>query len=336
MSSLPRVAARGTSLAGRLGLRARGGRDAGQTGDRVLFGLSALSGLVVAAVLIEIVYQLISNASPAISKFGPGFLVHQTWNPTFGVMGAATLIYGTLVTSFLALLIAGPLGIAIAIYLAMLATPKVRSIVGPLVEMLAAVPSIIYGFWGLIVLVPFIHSIEPGIHSALGWIPLFGAPQTTGLSLLAGALVLTWMILPIIASLSRDLFLTVPRELREGAAALGATQWEVIRGIVLPSTVSGVTAAMVLALGRALGEAIALSFIIGDVSAINSSLFKPGATLSERIANQFLGASTKLQLASLWYLGLILLVIGLITSLLARVIARRFDVERAYARAVAQ
>jgi phosphate transport system permease protein len=300
----------------------------------VLFGLTALSGIVVAAVLIEIIYQLVSNANPAISKFGIGFLFHQTWNPHFGVMGAATLIYGTLVTSFIALLIAGPLGVSIAIYLALLASPRVRGVVGPLVEMLAAVPSIIYGFWGLIVLVPIIHSIEPGLHSALGWIPLFGAPQTTGLSLFAAALVLTWMILPIIASLSRDLFLTVPVELKEGAAALGATQWEVIRGIVLPSTVSGVTAAMVLALGRALGEAIALSFIIGDVSAISHSLFQPGATLAERIVNQFLGTSTTLQAASLWYAGLVLLGIGLLTSLLARWIAGRFDVARSYARAV--
>jgi phosphate transport system permease protein len=301
----------------------------------VLFGLCALAGLAVAAVLVEIVYQLISNASPAISHFGLGFLGHQEWNPHFGRLGAATLIYGTLVSSLMALVIAGPLGISIAIYLSMLASPRVRAIVGPLVEMLAAVPSIIYGFWGLIILVPFIHSIEPGLHSALGFIPLFGPPQTTGLSVFTAGLVLTFMILPIISALSRDLFLTVPRELREGAAALGATQWEVIRGVVLPSTVSGVTAAMVLALGRALGEAIALSFIMGDLSAIHTSLFQPGATLAERIANQFLGTSSNLQLASLWYAGLVLLAIGLMTSLLARVIARRFDVERSYARAVA-
>jgi phosphate transport system permease protein len=308
---------------------------AGLLGDRVLFGLCALAGLVVAAALVEIVYQLISNASPAISHFGIGFLVHQEWNPHFGRLGAATLIFGTLVSSLMALMIAGPLGIAIAIYLAMLASPRVRAVVGPLVEMLAAVPSIIYGFWALIILVPFIHGIEPGLHRALGFIPLFGPPQTTGLSVFTGGLVLTFMILPIISALSRDLFLTVPLELKEGAAALGATPWEVIRGVVLPSTLSGVTAAMVLALGRALGEAIALSFIIGDVSAIHASLFQPGATLAERIVNQFLGTSSNLQAASLWYAGLVLLVIGLMTSLLARGIARRFDVERSYARAVA-
>jgi phosphate transport system permease protein len=300
----------------------------------VLYGLCAVAGLIVAAILVEIVYQLVSNSGPAISRFGLGFLVHQEWNPHFGRLGAATLISGTLISSLMALLIAGPLGISIAIYLAMLASPRVRGVVGPLVEMLAAVPSIIYGFWGLIVLAPFIHTIEPGLHSALGFIPLFGAPQTTGLSVFTAGLVLTFMILPIVASLSRDLFLTIPGELREGAQALGATPWEVIRGIVLPSTVSGIAAAMVLALGRALGEAIAVSFVIGDVSQIHASLLKPGATLAERIVNQFLGASSKLQVASLWYAGLLLLAIGLVTSLAARWIARRFDVERAYARAV--
>jgi phosphate transport system permease protein len=319
-------------------LRARGAssaRASGQLGDRVLFGLCAGAGIIVALALVEIVYQLISNANPAISRFGLGFLVHRTWNVHLGQFGAATLIYGTLVSSLMALVIAGPLGISIAIYLSMLASPKVRAVVGPLVEMLAAVPSIIYGFWGLIVLVPFIHSIEPGLHSALGWIPLFGPAQTTGLSVFSAGLVLTFMILPIISSLSRDLFLTVPTELKEGAAALGATQWEVIRGIVLPSTLSGVSAAMVLALGRALGEAIAISFIIADVSQIHASLFNAGATLAERIANQFVGTSTNLQLASLWYAGLVLLAIGLMTSLIARWIAGRFDVARGYARAVA-
>jgi phosphate transport system permease protein len=329
------VSSRGVSLAGPTRFRASRARGAGQTGDRVLFFLCASSGVIVAATLAEIVYQLISNSSLSISHFGLGFLVHDTWNTHLEVFGVGTLIFGTLVTSLVALAIAGPLGISIAIYLSMIASPRVRAVVGPPVEMLAAVPSIIYGFWALIVLVPFIQRIEPGLHGALGWIPLFGPQQPTGLSLFTGALVLTFMILPIVASLSRDVFLTVPRELQEGAAALGATQWEVIRGIVLPSTISGVTAAMILALGRALGEAIALSFIVGDVSQIRANQFEPGATLAERIANQFLGTSSNLQLASLWYAGLVLLAIGLITSLLARWIAGRFDVERRYARAAA-
>jgi phosphate transport system permease protein len=300
----------------------------------VLFWLCASAGVIVALTLGDIVYQLVGNASPAISRFGLGFLGHQTWNPHLNLEGAAVLIYGTVVTSLMALVIAGPLGIAIAIYLAMFAGSRVRTIIGPLVEMLAAVPSIIYGFWGLIVLVPVIQKVEPGLNSALGWIPLFGPPQTTGISVFAAGLVLTFMILPIVAALCRDLFLTVPRELTEGAAALGATQWEVIRGIVIPSTLSGVAATMVLALGRALGEAIAVSLVIGDVNTIHSSLFAPGATFGERIANECVGASENLLIASLWYCGLILLAIGLLTSLAARAIAGRFDVERSYAQVV--
>jgi phosphate transport system permease protein len=295
----------------------------------VLFALCAVAGVIVVAILADVVYQLVNNARPAISKFGLGFLVHSTWTPGFKVFGAGALIYGTLVTSFLALALATPLGIAIGLYLSMMAPPRVRATVGPLVEMLAAVPSIIYGFWGLVVLVPFVHRLEPGLHGALGFLPLFGHPSTIGISVLSAGLVLTVMILPIISALSRDLFLTVPGELKDGAAALGATQWEIIRGIVLPSTASGVGAAVVLALGRALGEAIAVSFVIGDVNNIHASLFAPGATGAERIANQFQGAINELQIASMFYVGLILVVIGMITSIAARAIAGRFDVNRA-------
>jgi phosphate transport system permease protein len=291
--------------------------------------------VIVAVTLGDIVYQLISNAKPAISKFGLGFLGHQTWAPNFNRFGAATMIYGTAVSSAFALLMATPLGIAIALYLSMIAGPRVRAVVGPLVEMLAAVPSIIMGFWGIFVLLPFLQKLEPGLHSVLGFIPLFGPSQTTGRSVFAAGIVLTLMILPIISSLSRDLFLTVPQELKDGAAALGATRWEIIRGVVLPSTLSGVTAATILALGRALGEAIAVSLVIGNVSAIHASLFEPGTTLAERIATQFPSANTGLYIGALFYAGLVLLVIGLITSLAARAISGRFDVERSYARAAA-
>jgi phosphate transport system permease protein len=300
-------------------------------GDRVLYALCAAAGLVAVFTLGEVIYQLISHSRLSISHFGLGFLGHQNWAVHFNQFGAAALIYGTLVTSFLALALAAPLGIGIAIYLAMIAPPRVRAVVGPIVEMLAAVPSIIFGLWGIFVLVPFIVHLEPGLNSALGFIPLFGSPQYVGYSIFAAVIVLALMILPIVSSLSRDLFLTVPRELTDGAAALGATRWEVIRGIVLPSTVSGVTAACVLALGRALGEAIAVSFIIGDATAIHPSIFAPASTLAERIATQFPATSTNLQRSSLFYLGLILLVITLFTSIAARVITTRFDVQRAVA-----
>jgi phosphate transport system permease protein len=301
----------------------------------VLFGLCAAAGLIVVATLAGVVYQLISNASPAISRFGLGFLVHQTWAPNFKVFGVAAMIYGTVVSSAFALLIAGPLGISIGLYLALMAPRRVSAVIGPLVEMLAAVPSIIYGFWGVLVLAPFILHLEPGLHSALGFIPIFGAAQTTGISVFAAGIVLTVMILPIISALSRDLFLTVPRELKEGAEALGATRWEVIRGVVLPSTISGVSAAMVLGLGRALGEAIAVSLVIGDAAGIHTSLFQPGSTLAERIAIQFPSPDNSMHIAALFYAGVVLLVIGLLSSLAARAIAGRFDVERSYARAVA-
>lgn len=307
---------------------------ASRVGDRVLFGLCALAGVIVAVTLLDLAYQLVNNAKPAIDRFGIGFLGHEAWAPNFKRFGAADMLYGTAVCSAMALVIAAPLGIAIGIFLSMIAPRRVSAVVGPLVEMLAAVPSIIYGFWGLVVLAPFVQKIEPGLHSALGFIPLFGPPQTTGISVFTAGLVLTLMILPIVASLCRDLFLTVPTELKEGAEALGATRWEIIRGIVLPSTISGVSAATVLGLGRALGEAIAVSLVIGDANGIHANLFAPGATLAERIANQFPSPVNPLHTASMFYAGLVLLVICLLTSLGARAIAGRFDVERRYARAV--
>ena len=282
--------------------------------------------------LADISYQLINNARPAISKFGVGFLGHQTWEVNINQFGAATLLFGTVVTSFAALAIAAPLGIGIALYLALIAPVRIRAIVGPMVEMLASVPSIVVGFWGVIVLIPLLAPVENDIHSALGFIPLFGDPDPTRRTIFAAVIVLTLMILPIIASLSRDLFLTVPRDLTDGAAALGATRWEVIRGIVLPSTVSGVTAASVLALGRALGEAIAVASVIGDTGTVAPNLFAPGSTLAERIAIEVPSVQTKLQLQALFYAGVLLLVISLLTSLIARAISSRFDVSRALAR----
>jgi phosphate transport system permease protein len=299
----------------------------------VLYGLCALAGVLTVCVLAEVVYQVISGARPSIAHFGLSFIGHSRWAPNFGVFGAAAAVYGTVLSSLMALAIATPLGIAIGLYLSMIAPRTIRTVVGPLVEMLAAIPSVIVGFWGVAVLAPFaVKHLEPFLNDVFGFIPLFGAPQTTGLSVFSAGLGLTLMVLPIIAALSRDLFLTVPVELKDGAEALGATRWEVIRGVVLPTTVSGVAAATVLGLGRALGEAIAVTQLIGDGAGIHKSLFLPGVSLASRIANEFTTPESKLHLPSLFYLALILLVIGLVTSLLARTIARRFDVQRALAR----
>lgn len=316
--------------AGRLRFPVR--REVSGPGDRLLFGLCAAAALVAVVVLADIAYQMIHSSHLALSTFGLGFLGSKDWNVTHNQLGAATMLYGTAVTSFFALALAAPLGLGIAIYLAMIAPARVRAVIGPMIEMLAAVPSVIYGFWGLVVLIPILTHVENGIHSVFGFIPLFGSPSPTERTIFAAIIVLVLMILPIISSLSRDLFLTVPRDLIDGAAALGATRWEIIRGIVLPSTVSGVTAASVLALGRALGEAIAVSLVIGDATTLHANLFEPASTLAGRIATEFPSASTRLETASLYYAGVMLLVISLITSLLARVIATRFDVQRALAR----
>ncbi|MGO9955912.1 MAG: phosphate ABC transporter permease subunit PstC [Solirubrobacteraceae bacterium] len=301
-------------------------------GDRVLYGLCVAAGLVAAGIIVEIGYQVITGAAPAVSKFGLGFIGHTEWAPNLGRFGAATMLYGTAVTSVLALVIATPLAIAIAIYLSMLAPQGVRVVVGPLVEMLAAIPSVILGFFGIITLAPFIEAhVEPWLHDVLGFLPIFGTPQTTGLSVFTAGVVLTVMVVPIIASLSRDLFLTVPSELKEGAEALGCTRWEVIRGVVLPTTFSGVLAATMLGLGRALGEAVAVALVIGAGNEIHRSLFETGNTMAARIALDIAFIVSPLHRASLFYLALILLAIGVITNLIARWIANRYDVTRAYA-----
>jgi phosphate transport system permease protein len=302
-------------------------------GDGVLHGVCALAALLGVVTLLLVAYQIVHGAGPAISKFGLGFLWHTTWQPNFGVFGAGTVLFGTIVSSFVALAIGAPISIAIGLYLSLLAPKGVRGVVSPLVEMLAAIPSVILGFWGILVLAPFVQEhVEPWLHDTLGFIPLFGPPQTTGASVFTASLILTIMIIPIIASISRDLFLSVPGDVQDGASALGATRWEVVRGVVLPTTGSGVVAASLLGLGRALGEAIAVAQTIGAGSAIKASLFETGDTMAARIANQFPGNLNGLHEASLYYLGLILLVIGLLSNLFAQWIGRRFDYRRAVAK----
>jgi len=295
-------------------------------GDRALFGICLLAALTAGAIIVLVGYQIIHGAVPAISKYGLGFVTSTEWQPNFGVFGAGSLLYGTAVTSGFALLLGAPIAIAIGLFLTLLAPKGLGAVIGPLVELLAAIPSVILGFWGLLVLAPFVQAhIEPSLHGTFGFLPIFGAPETTGLSVFTASLILTIMVIPIIASISRDLFGSVPAELQDGAAALGATRWEVVRGIVLPTTSSGAVAACILGLGRALGEAIAVSQVIGAGSEIQASLFKTGDTLASRIALQFPGALTELHKASLFYCGVILLVIGLAANLLASWIGRRFS-----------
>jgi phosphate transport system permease protein len=329
--TLPRMSVRpGHGPSPRARTRARPRLRIGdRAGDRLLHGLALLAAVVACAVILEIAYQLVSGSRLAISHLGLGFLVHSQWKANFDVFGATVFLFGTAVTSAMALALATPIAIGIGLYLALMAPRGVRGVVGALVEMLAAIPSVILGLWGILVLGPFLRAhVEPWLHNALGALPIFGAPAASGSSVFTAGVILTIMVVPIIASISRDLFATVPRELQEGAAALGATPWEVVRGVILPSTASGVAAAACLGLGRALGEAIAVTQVIGGGNEIHTSLFTTGDTLAGRIANEFQNATTLLHKSSLFYLALILLVIGVVTNLLAQWIGRRFDRHR--------
>src|SRR5262245_2645413 len=275
-----------------------------------------------------LVYKVVDGAWPSIEEFGISFLWTDAWNPVTNDFGALAFIYGTLWTAGLALLVAGPVAIAIGLWLSELAPRGVRGVIGPLVEMLAAIPSVVLGLWGILVLGPVIkNDIGPFLNSILGWTPFFsGTPEVSGY--LSAVIVLTIMIVPITASISRELFTQVPSDLKEGALGLGLTRWEMVRGVMLPFTRGGLVAAMLLGMGRAIGEAIAVTQVIGATAHITVDLFATGDTLASRIAAQYAGATTELQIASLFYLAVILLAISLITNVIAQVIVTRFAVER--------
>jgi phosphate transport system permease protein len=294
-------------------------------GDRLLYGLTAASSLGVLVLLGGITYKVFDGAWPSISKFGLSFLWHRTWNPVTSVFGALDFIYGTALTSIVAVCFAAPISIAIALYLAELAPGGVRGIVGSLVEMLAAVPSVVLGLWGILVFGPVVKDdIEPALGAVLGWTPFFhGRHALQGF--LPAIVILTIMIVPIASSICRELFLTVPADLKEGAYGLGLTRWEMVRGVILPYTRGGVVAAILLGMGRAVGEAIAVTQVIGGTSHITLNLFSTGDTLASRIAAQYLAAATKIHIASLIYLAAILLVYALVINTLAQVVVARVE-----------
>jgi phosphate transport system permease protein len=294
-------------------------------GDVILQGVAGAAALGSAVLLGLIAYKVVQGARLSISTFGLGFLTHIGWDPVHNEMGAASLLFGTVVTSLAALLLATPLAIGIALFLTELAPRWIRGPVTALVETLAAIPSVVIGLWGILVLGPLLADhVMPALHSALGFIPLFGSPNPTGTGIFTAIIVLTIMILPIVSSISRELFLGVPGELKEGALGLGTTRWEMVRGVMFPYTRGGIAAAMILGLGRAVGEAIAVSQVIGGVdNLISWNLFDNGDSLAAKIANEFQGTSTNLEAASLFYLGVILLVFSLVVNVLAQWIVRR-------------
>jgi phosphate transport system permease protein len=293
--------------------------------SRLLRWLALIGAAIVFLALIAIAYQVINGASLAIGRYGLSFVGRTRFDVTAQRFGALPMLAGTLVTSVCSLVVATFLGVAIGLLLSLMAPRKVAGVVGPLVEMLAAIPSVVIGLVGIALIAPFVlNDLEGWLHSAFGFIPLFGTPGTVGNSVFTASLVLVIMVVPIIAALTRDLFLTVPQELRDGAEALGATRWEMIRGVVLPTTQSGIVAACVLGFGRAIGEAIAVTQVIGNNTTFSSNLFERGDTLASLIANQYLAPVNALQTSSLFYCGLILLVMGLVTNLLARYISNHY------------
>jgi phosphate transport system permease protein len=298
-------------------------------GDRVMFGLTLLAALTTVVIMVAIAYKVGRGAELSFRAFGLSFVWESAWDTNKEIYGALPFLYGTAITSLIALVIATPLAIAIALFLSELAPRGVRVIVGALVELLAAIPSVVLGLWGILVLGPFVaNHIEPSLQSSLGFLPIFSGKSGSSGIFIAG-LVLAIMVVPIVASICRELFLSVPNELEEAALALGSTRWEMVRGVVLSSSRAGIAGAVILGLGRAIGEAIAVTQVIGaGNSGIHASFFATGDTLASRIAGQFIGATSKLQIASLFYLAAILLVIGLLTNLLAQVIVRRFEFQR--------
>jgi phosphate transport system permease protein len=306
-------------------LQARRGLT-GRLGDPALHVVTGAAALACVVLVGGIVWRVLRLSGDSFDRFGFGFVTGRTWDPVKHVFGALPFVYGTAVSSLLALVPATPLAIAIGLYLSELAPRGVRGVVASLVELLAAIPSVVLGLWGILVLGPFVADhVEPWLHSAFGFVPLFHEPQQTGQGLLTAALILTIMVVPIVASISRELFLSVPPELEEGALALGATRWELVRGVILPATRSGIAAALILGLGRALGEAIAVTQVIGGGTRIGWSLFPPADTLASKLASSYQGANPGLETSSLLYLAAILLVIGLLANLIAQVIVRRFD-----------
>jgi phosphate transport system permease protein len=300
-------------------------------GDQALRAVTAAAAAGSFVLIGLIIYKVVDGARPSISHFGISFLWHQTWNAVSGQFGALDFIFGTAYTTLFAVIIAAPISIAIALFLTELAPRPVRAVIGPLVEMLAAIPSVVLGLWGILVLLPVIvNQFGPWLNGAFGWTPFFNSRPAVGSSMFAGVLILTIMIVPITSSICRDLFLQVPADIKEGALGLGLTRWEMIRGVVLPYARGGMVAAVLLGGGRAVAEAIAVSQVMGNTPNLTADLFQPGATLAGQIANQYQGAITNIQVASLFYLGLILLVLALIVNFTAQIIVRRFAIERAH------
>jgi phosphate transport system permease protein len=296
-------------------------------GDLLFKGIAIAAALAATILLGLIAWKIFDLAWPAIKEFGLSFIWTEAWDPVTQQFGALIFIYGTVVTSMVALLIATPLSIAIALFLTEIAPRRLAAPIATMVELLAAIPSVVLGLWGILVFGPWVHAhLEPWIQaSPLGLLPMFsGSPSPAG-SIFTASLVLTIMIIPITSAICRELFVRVPKDLTDGALALGSTRWESIRGVMFAYAAPGIAAAVLLGLGRAFGEAIAVNQTIGNRNAIPSSWFEAGDSLGSKVASEYVGATSISQASSILYLAAILMVISLATNVVAQFIVVRFE-----------
>jgi len=292
----------------------------GETGDRIFKSAMLVCGLAVLAILVLIVYELMLRSGPSWHAFGFKFFAGHDWDPVNEHFGALPFIYGTLVSSLLALLIAVPLSIGVAVFTTEMCPPALRGPLSFFVELLAAIPSVVYGLWAIFVLVPLLsHYVQPFLSSTLGWTGFFtGAPY--GISMLAAGIILAIMIIPIISSITREVLVVVPQNQREAALALGATRWEMIRVAVLRNARAGIMGGIILGLGRALGETMAVAMVIGNRPEIAKSLFAPGYTMASVLANEFSEATGDVYLSALIEIGLALFLVTIVVNALARLL----------------
>ncbi len=305
-------------------LRRRGIR----LGDVAFQGISIAASAAATILLGWIAFKVIDLAWPAIQEFGLSFIWTDAWDPVKGVYGALAFIYGTVVTSAIALVLATPISIAIALFLTEIAPRRIAAPIATMVELLAAIPSVVLGLWGILVFGPWVRdNLEPWLNDWFGWLPMFsGDPSQAGI--LVAALVLTIMIVPITTAICRELFMRTPKDLMDGSLALGSTRWESIRGVMFAYAAPGIVAAVLLGLGRAFGEAIAVNQTVGGAQIIPTSWFEPGDTLGARIAAEYQGAASQLQAGSILYLAAILMLISLVTNVAAQVVVTRFEKAR--------
>ncbi|BAT55861.1 Phosphate ABC transporter, permease protein PstC [Nostoc sp. NIES-3756] len=290
--------------------------------DRGFIWLTRIFALAIAGTLLWIATQVTIAAWPAIQQFGLSFLVKSAWNPVNDEYGVLAQVYGTIISSFIGLLLAVPIGVGTAVLLSEDFLPiKVRTVLVFLVELLAAIPSVVYGVWGIFVLIPILSNLGRWLNSSLGWLPIFSTAPT-GPGMLPAGVILAIMTLPIITAISRDALISVPPSLRQASLGLGATRWETIFQVLIPSAFSGIVSAVMLALGRAMGETMAVTMLIGNSNNISPSLLAPANTISSLLANQFSEASG-LQVAALMYAALVLFILTLIVNILAELIVIR-------------